>query len=77
MLRPLQLLARPAVAIAGLLVIMTSGATARAAVTREDVERAIRDGVRYLKQQQRDDGSWEDTNNRPRRGRPAWSRWPS
>jgi hypothetical protein len=28
-----------------------------AAVTREEVERAIREGVRFLKSQQRDDGS--------------------
>ncbi len=34
----------------------------RAAVTREEVERAIRDGVRYLKQGQKADGSWADVN---------------
>ena len=27
-------------------------------VTRDEVERAIREGVRYLKSQQRPDGSW-------------------
>ncbi len=31
---------------------------ARAAVTGEDVERAIRDGVRYLRNTQQEDGSW-------------------
>ena len=39
-----------------------------AAVTREEVERAIRDGVRYLKRQQRDDGSWADVENDARTG---------
>ena len=39
-----------------------------AAVTREEVERAIRDGVRYLKQEQRADGSWADVENDARTG---------
>ena len=39
-----------------------------AAVTREEVERAIREGVRYLKGQQRDDGSWADVENDARTG---------
>jgi len=39
-----------------------------AAVTREEVERAIRDGVRYLKGLQRDDGSWADIENDARTG---------
>ncbi|QEH38314.1 hypothetical protein OJF2_69150 [Aquisphaera giovannonii] len=43
-------------------------AAARGAVTRDDVERAIRDGVRFLKQEQRDDGSWQDTNEQARTG---------
>ena len=30
----------------------------RAAVTREEVERSLREGVRFLKSQQRADGSW-------------------
>jgi serine/threonine protein kinase len=33
-----------------------------------DVDRAIRDGVRYLKQQQRADGSWEDASQYARTG---------
>ncbi|SIO60953.1 A-macroglobulin complement component [Singulisphaera sp. GP187] len=36
---------------------------AQAAVTREEVERAIREGVRFLKQEQRGDGSWSDVDN--------------
>ena len=39
-----------------------------AGVTREEVERAIRDGVRFLKGQQRDDGSWADVENDARTG---------
>ncbi len=39
-----------------------------AAVTREEVERAIRDGVNYLKKLQRDDGSWADVENDARSG---------
>ena len=37
-------------------------------MTREDVERAIRDGTRYLKQEQRADGSWDDANTQARTG---------
>ena len=36
---------------------------AQGAVTREEVERAIREGVRFLKQEQRGDGSWSDVDN--------------
>lgn len=35
----------------------------RGAVTREEVERAIKEGVRFLKQEQRGDGSWSDVDN--------------
>ena len=37
-------------------------------VTREEVERAIREGVRYLKNQQRADGSWSDVENEAKTG---------
>jgi hypothetical protein len=39
-----------------------------AAVTREEVERALRDGVNYLKSQQRDDGSWPEAAGDAPRG---------
>ena len=48
----------------------------RAAVTRDEVERAIREGVRFLKQEQRGDGSWPDVDGDAEPGPPAWSRWP-
>ncbi len=35
-------------------------ARAVAAVTHEQVEKAIREGVRYLKKEQKDNGSWQD-----------------
>ena len=37
-------------------------------MTREEVERAIREGVRFLKGLQRDDGSWADVENDARTG---------
>ena len=37
-------------------------------MTREEVERAIREGVRFLKSQQRNDGSWADVENDARTG---------
>ena len=77
MLRLSWALARPAIAIAGLLVILAAGVPSHGAVTREDVERAIRDGLRYLEQQQKADGSWDNAGARPKRERPAWSHWPS
>ena len=40
----------------------------RAAVTREEVERAIRDGVRYLKGLQHPNGSWSDVENEAKTG---------
>ena len=38
--------------------------TVRAGVTSEQVERAIREGVRFLKERQRPDGSWPDVDQR-------------
>jgi hypothetical protein len=40
----------------------------QAAVTREEVERAIREGVRFLKHEQRRDGSWPDISGDTRTG---------
>src|SRR5208337_5588520 len=68
MLRPSRALARPAIAIAGLLVILAAGVPSHGAVTREDVERAIRDGLRYLKQEQRADGSWDEVSQPAKTG---------
>src|SRR5271155_4556627 len=57
-----------------LLVVLTiltelaCSASCAAAVTREEVERAIREGVRYLKGLQRDDGSWADVEADARTG---------
>ncbi len=49
-------------------VALDAGRPARAGVTREEVERAIRDGVRFLKAQQRADGSWPDVEGDARSG---------
>src|SRR5208337_545518 len=68
MLRPSRALARPAIAIAGLLAILAAGVPSHGAVTREDVERAIRDGLRYLKQEQRADGSWDEVSQPAKTG---------
>ena len=58
--------ARLAIAIIRLLGLLLSlligPETLQAAVTRDEVERAIRDGIRYLKQVQKSDGSWADAN---------------
>jgi hypothetical protein len=42
--------------------------TARAAVTREEVERAIREGVRYLLKQQNREGYWPEVDDDARTG---------
>ena len=55
---------------AGLFLVAVSmgPSSLRAAVTREEVERAIREGVRFLKQEQRADGSWADVHGEARTG---------
>jgi hypothetical protein len=63
-------LARPAV-LATLVLAVGLPATSRpaaGAVTREEVERAIREGVRFLKSQQRNDGSWTEVDDEARTG---------
>ena len=47
---------------------LAPGVRCSANVTREEVERAIREGVRYLKGQQRADGSWSDVENEAKTG---------
>jgi len=44
------------------------GATASAGVTSEEVEHAIREGVRFLKERQTADGSWPEVDARTRCG---------
>ncbi len=43
-------------------------APCRAAVTAEEVERAIKEGVRYLKRMQRNDGSWAEIETEAKTG---------
>ncbi len=43
-------------------------ATSRGDITSEDVERAIQEGVRSLKERQRPDGSWPEADGRARTG---------
>ncbi|MFI5459855.1 MAG: DUF4159 domain-containing protein [Isosphaerales bacterium] len=51
-----------------ILTVLAGSTLCQAAVTREEVERAIREGVRFLKGLQRDDGSWEDVEREARTG---------
>ena len=51
-----------------LIVGVIGGSAFGAGVTREEVEKAIRDGVRFLKQQQREDGSWSDAEAESKSG---------
>ncbi len=69
MTRPRRLV----IACLGLAVLcLTTGTVpARAGVTREEVERAIREGVRFLKLQQRADGSWPEIDIEANRGTTA------
>jgi hypothetical protein len=56
------------VLVLALLTALTGARVSRAAVTREEVERAIREGVRFLKGMQRNDGSWADIENDAKTG---------
>jgi len=44
-------------------VLVLVGSFARAAITKEEVDRALRNGVRFLKSQQRNDGSWNEEDS--------------
>ena len=60
---------RPAfVATLALAILGSWVPSARADVTREEVEKAIRDGVRFLIDSQRADGSWEDQDQKAHTG---------
>ncbi|CAN5913918.1 DUF4159 domain-containing protein [soil metagenome] len=50
-----------AVLIVPLWLLLDQGPQARGEVTAEEVEQAIRDGVRFLKAEQRPDGSWPES----------------
>ena len=54
--------------IAIIVAIAMTSVSARGGVTSEQVERAIREGVRFLKSQQRDDGSWPDAEAQAKTG---------
>ena len=58
----------PLAAVITALLVGTIARPTRAAVTREQVENAIKRGVRFLKDSQRADGSWVDTDNQARTG---------
>jgi hypothetical protein len=52
----------------GLVQLGSEGLPARGAVTHVEVERAIRDGVGFLRREQRADGSWPDVSGEVRTG---------
>ena len=56
------------IVILSMAVQLAGGVPCVANVTREEVERAIREGVRYLKSQQRADGSWSDVEDEAKTG---------
>lgn len=55
-------------ALIAVVVIAAAPVRTEAAVTREQVENAIKSGVRFLKSAQRADGSWVDADNQARTG---------
>jgi Domain of unknown function (DUF4159) len=68
MLRIREMVGRACIAALVFAVAMDAARPSAAGVTREEVERAIREGVRFLKSQQRDDGSWPDVEGDARSG---------
>jgi Domain of unknown function (DUF4159) len=68
MLRVLRIAGRTCIPALMCLVTLDAVRPVEAGVTRDEVERAIRDGVHYLKSKQRDDGSWPDIEGDSRSG---------
>jgi hypothetical protein len=64
-------MSRPRVLVVALLALVCLPPAAPAAVTREEVEQAIKDGIRFLKSQQNADGAWEDFDHRAQGGTTA------
>jgi hypothetical protein len=57
------------ITVVSIAALVAGGGRSAAAVTREEVERAIREGVRYLKSlPQRPDGSWSDVESEAKTG---------
>ncbi len=68
MIRAFEIAGRAVIAALVFAVGLGVARPAPAGVTREEVERAIRDGIRFLKNQQREDGSWSDIDGDSRSG---------
>jgi hypothetical protein len=68
MIRVSRIAGRAGILALAVVVALGDGRPAPAGVTREEVERAIREGVGYLKRHQRDDGSWPDVEGEARSG---------
>jgi hypothetical protein len=68
MLRVLRIVGRAWIPALMFIVALDAARPVTAGVTREEVERAIRDGVRFLKSQQRADGSWPDMDGDSKSG---------
>jgi hypothetical protein len=64
-------MSRPRAVVVALLGLLLLPAPSPAAVTREEVERAIKDGIRFVKSQQNPDGAWEDFDHRAQGGTTA------